>query len=125
MTEINAKNRESYLEICKNLWDLDEQSLEYISKRTSDDWEPVPELKSLIGLPDSTYEDQRIRFNMDMSNPNIQSFFEKDDQAYQLFRNSFRNVLGRLQNDYSCNIGYKEFIENKAIFKKNQTKIQQ
>ena len=123
MTELNAKNRESYLEICKNLWDLDEQSLEYISKRTSDDWEPVPELKSLIGLPDSTYEDQRIRFNMDMSNPNIQSFFEKDDQAYQLFRNSFRNVLGRLQNDYSCNIGYKEFIENKAIFKKNQTKI--
>lgn len=123
MTEINAKNREIYLDLCKTVWDLDEKSLDYISKRISDEWEPVPELKALIGINGSTYEDQRIRFDMDMSNPAIQSFFEKDDPAYQYFRQYFNRAIDKLATKYSCRIGYKEFIENKAIFKKNQTKI--
>jgi len=123
MTEINSKNREAYLDACKTIWDLDDESLKYIEKRTSDEWEPVPELKALIGSPNSVYEDQRIRFDMDMSNPSIQSFFANDDPAYSTFKSRFRHAISRLQSKYSCVIGYKEFIENKVIFKKNQTKI--
>ena len=123
MTEINLKNRQAYLDICKTVWDLDEQSLSYIEKRTSDEWEPVPELKALIGANGSTYEDQRIRYDMNMGDTTIQSFFENDDTAYHTFCSTFRHILSVLKRQYSCNIGYKEFIENKVIFQKNQTKI--
>lgn len=123
MTEINLKNRSAYLDICKTVWDLNDESLSYIEKRTSDEWEPVPELKALIGKEGSTYEDQRIRYDMDMSNPLIQSFFENNDASYSTFKATFRNVLNKLKTQYSCNVGYKEFIENKVIFQKNQTKI--
>jgi len=123
MTEINSKNREAYLNACKTIWDFDEASLKYVEKRTSDEWEPVPELKSLIDSPNSVYEDQRIRFDMDMGNPAIQSFFAKDDNAYTMFKTKFGYAIKRLEKTYSCVIGYKEFIENKVIFKKNQTKI--
>lgn len=123
MTEIYEINRKNYLELCKNVWDLDDDSLEYIKKRTSDEWEPVPELKSLTEIEGAKYEDQRIIFDLDMSNKYIQSLFEDSDESYKLFRSYFRHAISYLENTYNCNIGYKEFIENKVVFKKNMTKI--
>lgn len=123
MTEINSKNREIYLDICKTIWNFDDASMEYLKHRTSDEWEPVPELKSLISSEGATYEDQRLRFDMDMGNETVQNFFAEDDSAYALFKTTFRNALGFLKDSCGVRIGYKEFIENKVVYKKNQTKI--
>ena len=121
MTELNQKNREIYLDFVKSVWNFDDESMEYVKYRTSDEWEPVPELKALID-GSASYEDQRIRYTMDMANPKIQSFFEKDDEAYKMFKSTFRRALAELENNYSCPISYKDFINNKVVFKKNVTK---
>src|SRR5574344_1936161 len=110
MTELNQKNREIYLDLCKNVWDMDEESMEYLKHRTSAEWEPVPELKALINNEKATYEDQRIRFDMDMGNETIQSFFSEDDKAYQLFKSTFRNAIAYLNDNYNTSVSYKEFI---------------
>lgn len=123
MTELNEKNRKLYLDVCKRVWDLDDESMKYIEKRTSDEWEPVPELKTLIGCEGSTYEDQRIRFDLDMANTTVQSFFEENDSSFEMFKNTFGHVISYLRNEYNATVGYKEFIENKMTFKKNVTKI--
>ena len=48
MTEIYNKNRQNYLDLCNKVWNLDDESMKYLEKRLSDDWEPVPEFKALI-----------------------------------------------------------------------------
>lgn len=123
MTELNQKNREIYLDVCKTVWNMSDETMKYIEHRTSDDWEPVPELKALIGINGSTYEDQRIRFDIDMSDPLVQSIFEKEDKAYQLFKSEFAGCLSCLAEYHSCKITYQDFINNKVVFNKNQTKI--
>ena len=122
MTELNQKNREIYLDFVKSVWNFDDESMEYVKHRTSDEWEPVPELKALID-GSTSYEDQRIRYTMDMANPKIQSFFEKDDEAYKMFKSTFKRALAELENNYSCPISYQDFINNKVVFKKNVTKL--
>ena len=107
----------------KDCWNFDDESMSYIEKRLSDEWEPVPELKKLIGINGSKYEDQRIIFDLDMSNENVQSFFESNDESYRMFKNRFTYVIKKLNSQYNCSIGYKEFIENRVVFKKNITKI--
>ena len=126
MTEIYNKNRQNYLDLCNKVWNLDDESMKYLEKRLSDDWEPVPEFKALIDAlkeKGATYEDQRVVVNIDMSNPDIQSIFESSDSSYRMFKNYFCRLINYLKEHYNCNIGYKEFIENKVIFKKNTTKI--
>ena len=126
MTEIYNKNRQNYLDLCNKVWNLDDESMKYLEKRLSDDWEPVPEFKALIDAlkeKGATYEDQRVVVNIDMSNPDIQSIFESSDSSYRMFKNYFFRLINYLKEYYNCNIGYKEFIENKVIFKKNTTKI--
>lgn len=126
MTEIYNKNRQNYLDLCNKVWNLDDESMKYLEKRLSDDWEPVPEFKALIDAlkeKGATYEDQRVVINIDMSNPDIQSIFESSDSSYRMFKNYFCRLINYLKEHYNCNIGYKEFIENKVIFKKNTTKI--
>lgn len=123
MTEIYNSNKKNYLDLVKRCFSFDEESMAYVEKRLSDEWEPVPELKALIGINGSHYEDQRITFDLDMSNPQIQSLFEGNDESYKMFKSSFRHALEELRDEYNCNIGYKEFIENKVVFKKNTTKI--
>ncbi len=117
MTEKNKTNREIFLDLCKNTWDFDEKSMEYIEKRTSDEWEFVPEFKKLFEIEGAKVEDQRIRIDIDMTDRKAQSLFENNDQAYSLFKTYFRKVLCVLREKYSCDIQYKEFIENKCIFK--------
>ena len=34
--------------MCNKVWNLDDESMKYLEKRLSDDWEPVPEFKALI-----------------------------------------------------------------------------
>ena len=123
MTEIFKSNRQKYLDLVKDCWNFDDESMSYIEKRLSDEWEPVPELKKLIGINGSKYEDQRIIFDLDMSNENVQSFFESNDDSYRMFKGRFAAVIRRLNSQYNCPIGYKEFIENRVVFKKNITKI--
>lgn len=123
MTELNQKNREIYLDLCKNIWDMDEESMKYLEERTSENWEPVPELKKLINNDKAIYEDQRLRFDMDMSNPDIQSFFSSEDKAYDLFKSYFKFAIEYANEKYNTVIGYKEFIDNKVVFKKNTMKI--
>ena len=126
MTEIYNKNRQNYLDLCNKVWNLDDESMKYLEKRLSDDWEPVPEFKALIDAlkeKGATYEDQRVVVNIDMSNPDIQSIFESSDSSYRMFKNYFCRLINYLKEHYNCNIGYKEFIENKVVFKKNTTKI--
>ena len=123
MTEQNLKNKEIYLNLCKETWDFDDDSMKYVEHRLSDDWEPVPEIKELINLPNVKYEDQRIRFKMDMTDAKVQSFFEEDDAAYKLFLSIFSHALATLKNKYSTEISYRDFISNKVIFRKNSTKI--
>ena len=123
MTEQNIKNKKAYLDLCEKVWDFDEESLKYVDKRISDEWEPVPEIKDLISCKGATYEDQRIRFKMDMNNPEVQSFFEADDSSFKTFKQTFSKALYRLKNDYHTEITYNNFITNKVIFRKNCTKI--
>ena len=126
MTENYNKNRQNYLDLCNKVWNLDDESMKYLEKRLSDDWEPVPEFKTLIDAlkeKGATYEDQRVVVNIDMSNPDIQSIFESSDSSYRMFKNYFCRLINYLKEHYNCNIGYKEFIENKVVFKKNTTKI--
>lgn len=121
MTEQNKKNNEVFLDLCKTVWDFDEPSLSYIKNRISDEWHPVSEFNEL--LKDKDFTDQRIRFDIDMSNPTVQDLFSESDEAYKLFTSSFENAITYLRNKYSCKIGYNEFITNKCVFKKNVTKI--
>lgn len=123
MTEVNEKNKKAYLELCEDVWNLDKESMEYIKNRLSDDWKPVSEFDELFKIPNSKYEDQRIIIDLNMSNPATQEFFEKDDQAYKLFKEIFSRAISCCRDDYNCNINYKEFIENKVVFRKNVTKI--
>ena len=123
MTELNAKNKEIYLNLCKKIWDFDDESMSYVNKRLSDDWEPVPEIKELINSPNSTYEDQRIRFKINMSDPQVQSFFEQDDSSYRMFVTKFKSVIASLKSFYNVNITYNDFITNKVVFRKCPTKI--
>ena len=126
MTEIYNKNRQNYLDLCNKVWNLDDESMKYLEKRLSDDWEPVPEFKTLIDAlkeKGATYEDQRVMIDIDMSNTDIQSIFVSSDLSYKIFENYFGRLINYLQEHYNCTIGYKEFIENKVVFKKNITKI--
>ena len=123
MTETTKKNNEIYLKLLKENWDLDDESLKYVKHRLSDEWEPVPELKELMSLPGSKYEDQRIRFDMDMTSSGTLDFFKNSDESYRLFKNFFLNAIDYLENYKDCHIGYSEFITNKVIYKKNTMKI--
>lgn len=125
MTELYNQNRKNYLDLCEKVWNMDSDAMEYIAKRTSDEWEPVPEFKELIEAlkNKAVYEDQRLTMDIDMANADIQSLFEANDSSYRMFKDFFKYFLRSLVNDYNVNIGYKEFIENKVVFKKNVTKI--
>ena len=123
MTETFENNKKAYIDFVSRVWNFDDESMAYIEKRLSPEWEPVPELKELINLEGGHYEDQRITFDLDMTNPLIQSFFVQNDESYKMFREIFRRVISFLDDHYGLVIGYQAFIENKAIFKKNTTKI--
>lgn len=77
MTEENKKNKDIFLNVCDLVWDFDEESLNYISKRISDDWEPVEEFKLLLKIPNSKYEDQRIRVDIDLRDPKALTFLRE------------------------------------------------
>ena len=70
MTENYNKNRQNYLDLCNKVWNLDDESMKYLEKRLSDDWEPVPEFKTLIDAlkeKGATYEDQRVMIDIDVA----------------------------------------------------------
>src|SRR5574344_1245090 len=121
MTEIGEKNRDAYLKIINRFWGFEGESKKYIEERTKGTWKFVPEFESLM----TTFkaEDQRIRFDVDMSNKTCQSVFKSSDRAYSIFLEKFSHGLKKLKNDYNCSIGYGEFIENILVFNKNKTKI--
>lgn len=120
MSEINENNKKIYLELCEYVWDFDKDSMEYVKNRISDDWEPVDEYKELLKL--GTYEDQRVRIDLDLKNKNVQKLFEAEDKAYKFFKEVFSAALNYL--DEQCvSITYENFCSNKMVYKKNVTKI--
>src|SRR5574344_1573638 len=122
MTEIGEKNREAYLSIVKRFWNgFDDASMKYIEERTKDTWEFIPEFKQLMDK--FGVEDQRIRFDIDMNEPSVQSMFRDSDKAYLIFVEKFSHCICTAKSEYGCKISYADFISNLVVFKKNKTKI--
>ena len=59
MSEQDLINRENYLKIVKKVWSLDDESMKFIEKRTTDEWQPPQEYKDF--LKNYKYENQRYR----------------------------------------------------------------
>ena len=48
MSEQDLINRENYLKIVKKVWSLDDESMKFIEKRTTDEWQPPQEYKDFL-----------------------------------------------------------------------------
>ena len=120
MTELGEKNRIIYNELVNRYWHMDEKSTKFIEERTKDTFKLAPEYEEILAK--FPHEDQRIRFDIDMSNPSLQSLFADSDKAYQIFTQNFRHVISALKKE-GCVIGYSEFVNNIAVYNKNKTKI--
>lgn len=126
MTEVNKNNIKSYLELCEKVYDMNEKSMEYLKHRLSDDWAPVKEYQELINNSlekGAVYEDQRLRFDIDLGLSSISDIFKDTDQSYKMFRHSFEAALSYLENEEYVEITYKDFLSNKVKYNKNITKI--
>ena len=115
MSEQDLINRENYLKIVKKVWSLDDESMKFIEKRTTDDWQPPQEYKDF--LKNYKYENQRYRIPVDFDNPEVSRQIEKFDESFSLFRYYFSSAL-----EYFT-VSYKEFLNNKVVYNKNLTKI--
>jgi len=123
ITEQYNSNRKSFIDLCKNVFDFDDESIKYVENRLSDEWKPAEEIQKLIESTNSEVVDQRFSFDIDLSNEKVQDIFIQTDNAYEMFRSIFREEIKYLAANYSCTIGYNEFITNKVVFKKNVTKL--
>ena len=115
MTELDEANRKRYLEIVEQLYDLDDKSMEFIKKRTTDEWQPVKEYQEF--LKGVKYENQRYRFPVDFKNKTLTRTITQYDESYQLFTRYFSRVLGAIE------VSYDDFLNNKIVYQKNVTKI--
>lgn len=120
MTEKGKQNRQAFLNVCQRYWGFDEKSMNYIEHRTSDDWKPAKEYQNLIDK--FGWEDQRIEFKLDLSDPKVQEILSKSDKAFSLFKQRFSDAINILKNE-GCEISYGDFLSSKVIYKKNVTKI--
>lgn len=116
--EQSLKNRKAYLELIDNFWEFDDESRAYIENRISDNWNPCPEIKNLISTAKEYDGDQRIIWSFEDFEANDGS----SDQGYRLFKSSFQNALSCLR-EQGINITYKEYQNNKVMFKGNLTKL--
>lgn len=126
MTEVNKNNIKSYLELCEKVYDMNEKSMDYLKHRLSDDWTPVKEYQELINnslKKGAIYEDQRLRFDIDLGLSSISDIFKDTDQSYKMFRHSFAAALSYLEDEENVEITYKDFLSNKVKYNKNITKI--
>jgi hypothetical protein len=119
--DVETKNRLSYLSIIDRYWEFDKDSREYIVNRLSPNFKLAPEYQKFIDQSHSN--DLRVRWTVDFSNKKSLGIFEKSDEGYRIFLSKFGEALRYLRNSYDCNIGYEEYINNKAIFCNNPTKI--
>ena len=115
MSEQDLINRENYLKIVKKVWSLDDESMKFIEKRTTDEWQPPQEYKDF--LKNYKYENQRYRIPVDFDNPEVSSQIERFDESFSMFRYYFNNAL-----EYFT-VSYKDFLNNKVVYNKNLTKI--
>ena len=117
---IEEKNKENLIKFVERFWEFNTESLEFLKKRISQpSTEFVPEYASL--LKGST--DQRVRWDVDMTDSSIQEFFKVKDEAFSMFKRKFENAICFLANQYSTKIGYSNFMSNKVVFKKNEMKL--
>lgn len=115
---IEENNNKTYIDFIKRFWDLDEPSMNFLKERiVSKDFDG--EFFKL--LKDSP--DQRIRWDVDFSEPIMQEYYSSKDKAYEIFVRKFSKIISFLNNKYSLVIGYKEFMDNKIVFRKNETKL--
>ena len=86
MSEQDLINRENYLKIVKKVWSLDDESMKFIEKRTTDEWQPPQEYKDF--LKNYKYENQRYRIPVDFDNPEVSRQIEKFDESFSAFQKS-------------------------------------
>ena len=121
MTEEFENNKKSYLNLLKGIWDFDDESMEYVEKRLSDEWKPVEDFNSL--LEGKEFKDQRIVSEIDFSDKELCNTFAASDEAYERFSLDFEEALKYLKSEKNCEITYQDFINNKVLYNKNLTKI--
>lgn len=115
MSEQDLINRENYLKIVKKVWSFDDESMKFIEKRTTDEWQPPQEYKDL--LKNYKYENQRYRIPVDFDNPEVSNQIERFDESFSMFKYYFSRAI-------ECfNVSYKDFLNNKVVYNKNVTKI--
>ena len=109
---------EQYLNILNKVWKFDDLSNLYLRARLSEDWKPVKEFDFIKGK----FENQRIRIDLNFDNKEILDAFQSCDKGYKIFQEAFECALKKLKKE-NCNIDYKCFLDNKAVYNKNPTKI--
>ena len=115
---IEESNKKAYLKFVQRFWEFDDESFNIIKNRVeTNDFDP--EFNRILN--GST--DQRIRWDVDFSEPSLQGLFEGRDEAFAMFKRRFANVLFYFSKKYGTTILYKNFMDNKIIFKKNETKL--
>lgn len=115
MTKQDEDNRLAYLSILEKIWDLDKESMDFISKRTTDEWQPLDEYKEIF--KEFKYENQRYRIPVDFKDKSLSSAIADFDESYKLFIKIFKRALREIT------VTYEEFLNNKITYKKNVTKI--
>ena len=114
---IDAKNNEAFIDLITKFWGFDGPSMNFIKERIVTDKFDF-EFSKLFG--DS--KDQRIRWDIDFSESAFSSYYSEKDDAYKMFRRKFAHVISLLDNA-GYKISYSEFMNNKIVYKKNETKL--
>ncbi len=115
--ETEKKNQEAYLKLIDRFWGLTKESRKFVEERLTTKSFDSEFMKH---LRDS--EDQRIRWDVDFSEAEMQTHFSKNDPAYEMFTRKFNSVIAKLQNE-GVKVSYKAFMDNKILFRKNETKL--
>jgi len=120
--EMYQKNIEAYMKTIDRFWEFSPESREFILKRLQSDWVFPPGYRELFDTIEHN-NDQRIRWNIDVTNNDISKIFSESDEGWKIFKKSFSHILQLLKDRENCNIGYNEYCNNKAMFRNNLTKI--
>ena len=115
---IDSKNNEAFLEIIKKFWGFDDESYAFIKARLETDQFDSEYSKLLAGS-----KDQRIRWDIDFLEPALAKYYSENDSAYKMFMRKFGNIINRLREKEYIAIDYTAFMNNRIVYKKNETKL--
>ena len=114
---IDAKNVSTYINFVNKYWGYDAPSMEFIKNRLVTDQFDPEYAKLLTGS-----KDQRVRWDIDFTEPALANYYSERDDAYKMFSRKFIHAISLLK-DQGVNIDYTAFMKNKVLYKKNETKL--